>query len=366
MSEDVLIVTAPPPTQREFPQDYTTIDSITVDGTVTGVGEDAYIPDIWLTITYKNGDEPYENGLSLEEYQALRKSKPELSLPEVQPGNGTKVSYSLKHTGNTMGRVLGQPPALANSAEESNPKVTPESPEEESEGSGWLDGAQLSLDAAGLLPGFGAFFDVANAGVSLCRGDFASAAFSLLAAIPVVGDAAAAVKMARKGVIAIEKKAAKEVVKKAEKEAAEKAAGSGGGRIAGKGKKGKGPCDHLKKGSGKGDYRGGAHSETSRPAGDGLDSHHMPADDVSPLSRSQGPAIQMDPSDHKVTRSNGSSHAAFKYRKKIEELLRKGEWRKAMAIEIWDIKSVNGRKYNEAIKEMLLYFKCLDKNNLLK
>lgn len=74
----------------------------------------------------------------------------------------------------------------------------------------------------------------------------------------------------------------------------------------------------------------------------------------------------MEPSDHKVTRSNGSSHAAFKYRKKIEELLRNGEWRKAMAIEIWDIKSVNGRKYNEAIKEMLLYFKYLDKNNLLK
>ncbi|WP_232729660.1 hypothetical protein [Herbaspirillum huttiense] len=110
-------------------------------------------------------------------------------------------------------------------------------------------------------------------------------------------------------------RATKEAVEtaKAAKEAnAAKAtqAGSGGNR-GGKDttvkKKGRGPCDHLRQGNGKGPYRGGAHGKTSKPTKDGKDSHHMPADDVSPLKRNEGPAIQMDPEDHKDTSSNGSN-----------------------------------------------------------
>ena len=64
----------------------------------------------------------------------------------------------------------------------------------------------------------------------------------------------------------------------------------------------KNPCDHLKKGSGDGDYRGGKHGDpgqnvgTSSPRNDGLDSHHMPAKQSykgSGLDPSDGPAIQM-------------------------------------------------------------------------
>jgi len=96
----------------------------------------------------------------------------------------------------------------------------------------------------------------------------------------------------------------------------------------------------------------------------------MPADDISPLQREDGPAIQMDPSDHKVTRSNGSSTEAKRYRKMLSDLISNGKWREAMVIEIQDIRSIaseirNPGKYNEAMLEMLEYFKCLEKNNLL-
>lgn len=97
----------------------------------------------------------------------------------------------------------------------------------------------------------------------------------------------------------------------------------------------------------------------------------MPADDVSPLARKDGPAIQMDAADHKLTTSNGSSREAVQYREVLEGLLREGKWREVMAIEIKDIRQIardigDHRKYNEATLEMLEYFKCLEKNNLLR
>ena len=137
-------------------------------------------------------------------------------------------------------------------------------------------------------------------------------------------------------------------------------------------KKKKGPCDHLKRGKGKGDYRGGAHSETTKPKNDGKDSHHMPSDKASPLPKKDGPAIQMDPADHKETSSNGNQgNEGKKYRDGIKEKISKGKWRDAMATEVKDARRVaresgNPKKYNEAIKESLAYFKCLEKHGLLK
>ena len=63
-----------------------------------------------------------------------------------------------------------------------------------------LDGIQLALDAAGLAPGIGAIPDLLNASISALRGDWASAGLSVLAAVPVIGDAATAAKFAQKGV----------------------------------------------------------------------------------------------------------------------------------------------------------------------
>jgi len=62
-----------------------------------------------------------------------------------------------------------------------------------------LDGIQLTLDAAGFVPGFGAIPDLANAAISALRGNWGEAGMSLLAAVPGIGDAAAGTKIAMKG-----------------------------------------------------------------------------------------------------------------------------------------------------------------------
>ena len=73
-----------------------------------------------------------------------------------------------------------------------------------------LEGIQLTLDAAGFFPGLGAIPDLANAAISALRGNWDDAGLSVLAAIPAVGDAAAAAKLAKRGLKAAKKaKAAK-------------------------------------------------------------------------------------------------------------------------------------------------------------
>lgn len=63
-----------------------------------------------------------------------------------------------------------------------------------------LDGIQTALDFAGFAPGIGAVPDLLNAAISACRGNWTEAGLSVLAAIPGVGDAAAGVKIANRGV----------------------------------------------------------------------------------------------------------------------------------------------------------------------
>ncbi|MCH1624645.1 RHS repeat-associated core domain-containing protein [Fredinandcohnia quinoae] len=77
-----------------------------------------------------------------------------------------------------------------------------------------LDGVSLALDVAGFIPGIGAIADVANAGLSLARGDYAGAAMNLVGAVPGVGDAAKAAYKANKAA-----KAAKKASKAADKAA---------------------------------------------------------------------------------------------------------------------------------------------------
>lgn len=62
-----------------------------------------------------------------------------------------------------------------------------------------LDGLQMALDVAGMYPGFGVVPDLLNACISACRGNWGDAAFSVLAAVPLVGDAAAATKLVKNG-----------------------------------------------------------------------------------------------------------------------------------------------------------------------
>ncbi|ARU21619.1 single-stranded DNA-binding protein [Ralstonia solanacearum] len=292
--------------------------------------------------------------------------------------------------------------------------MKPETPKEEGwwgKASPWVHGA---LGVASFVPGLSVVTGAVDAGIYAAEGDMVEAGLSAASMIPggkvvttagklakgaanlakgahaaeeaakaakVAKEAEEAAKLAREAEEAAKLKKAEEEaakLKKAEEEAArlkqaerEAGAGAGGGKDGFKVKRKKpGPCDHLRQGNGKGPYRGGAHSKTSKPANDGKDSHHMPADDVSPLARNGGPAIQMEPKDHKLTKSNGSQPGSAKYRAAIEALLQEGKWREAMVKEIKDIRRIQDlikepRKYNEAVLEMLEYFKCLEKNGLL-
>jgi hypothetical protein len=106
------------------------------------------------------------------------------------------------------------------------PKAPPKKEEDHGGGiGGWIHGA---LDAAGFIPVVGAAFDAANGIYYAAEGDGVNAAFSFGAAVPVVGDAAAAGKIVYKGAKAVE-----EGVKVAD-DAADVAKGAGAVLPAGK------------------------------------------------------------------------------------------------------------------------------------
>lgn len=62
-----------------------------------------------------------------------------------------------------------------------------------------LDGVQLALDAAGMVPVLGAVPDLINASISVLRGDWIGAGLSIVAAVPGVGDVVGGAKIAYKG-----------------------------------------------------------------------------------------------------------------------------------------------------------------------
>ncbi|WP_232111806.1 DUF637 domain-containing protein, partial [Pseudomonas guariconensis] len=66
--------------------------------------------------------------------------------------------------------------------------------------------------------------------------------------------------------------------------------------------------DKLPRSKSQNEILGGAHRDTSKPVNDGYDSHHCPAQSCykgAPISSADGPAIKMDPADHKNTASYG-------------------------------------------------------------
>lgn len=99
--------------------------------------------------------------------------------------------------------------------------------------------------------------------------------------------------------------------------------------------------------------RGGAHGDVKGLPG--YESHHMPADSVSPLPTNQGPAIAMKIDDHRMTGSWGNSREARAYRKRQAELLEQGKFGEAQKMDVDDVRAKFGDKYNEAIDQMLKY-----------
>lgn len=186
--------------------------------------------------TYENGggvtvqiwkDEQLElqRDLSYAEYATFREKAPELGLrdypdPALRRHGGTNAN------GNTIGRVVGETAPAAVPATQANPPIEAETEEEGITGEQILDGIQLGLDGVGLIPVVGEVADIANAVVSVVRGDYVGAGLSLLSAIPFVGYLGTAGKAARYGAKMAEAsgKAAKEAAEKAAKETTDKAA----------------------------------------------------------------------------------------------------------------------------------------------
>jgi hypothetical protein len=66
----------------------------------------------------------------------------------------------------------------------------------------------------------------------------------------------------------------------------------------------------------------------------------------------------MEPPDHLNTSSHGSKGlAGAQYRSQVEDLIKQGKMRDAMALEIKDVRRIAGVKYNQAIREMSDYAK---------
>ncbi len=120
-------------------------------------------------------------------------------------------------------------------------------------------------------------------------------------------------------------------------------------------------------------YTGGPHRETSNPVGDGLDSHHCPARDCyknAPISSVDGPAVQMDPADHRLTSSYGSGHRAQSYRAEQQRLVDEGRVQEAIQMDIDDIRRIEQEtgqigKYDYAIQQMQNYVDTLDPNDFI-
>ncbi|WP_016799222.1 RHS repeat-associated core domain-containing protein [Vibrio cyclitrophicus] len=104
--------------------------------------------------------------------------------------------------------------------------------------------------------------------------------------------------------------------------------------------------------------KGGAHGKVKGIPGN--ESHHMPADSVSPLSKNKGPAVSMDKADHRQTASWGNSKEARTYRQQQKELIEKGDFRGAQQMDINDVQSKFGSRYDSGIKQMQDYTDTLE------
>ncbi|MGN9127820.1 hypothetical protein ACTM97_15745 [Oliverpabstia intestinalis] len=101
---------------------------------------------------------------------------------------------------------------------------------------------------------------------------------------------------------------------------------------------------------------GGSYAEIKKNSDGSIhEIHHMPADSITKFDYADGPAIRMDKMDHRQTASWGSSKEARQYRDIQEKLVSEGKIRDAIQMDIDDIVSKFGNKYDESIKQMLEY-----------
>jgi hypothetical protein len=98
---------------------------------------------------------------------------------------------------------------------------------------------------------------------------------------------------------------------------------------------------------------GGAYKDL--PARPGHEKHHVPAHDSTEIPFNDGPCIVMDKADHRETASCGNSREAREYREKQRELINEGKFDEALQMDIDDVRSKFGDKYDEAIAQAKEY-----------
>jgi hypothetical protein len=111
-------------------------------------------------------------------------------------------------------------------------------------------------------------------------------------------------------------------------------------------------------------YRGGKFDDLA--TGNGLERHHMIADKPSPIPRNEGPSIQMEVADHRMTGGWGSSADAQAYRAAQDKLLANGDTSGALQMSIKDVRRLFGTKYDGAIAEMLKETGHVEINGIIK
>jgi len=126
------------------------------------------------------------------------------------------------------------------------------------------------------------------------------------------------------------------------------------------------PCAILSRGTGLNGspYSGGSHAGNRSRARAGVESHHMPASDAYPVGVRTGvmPAIQMDAADHRMTASHGNmGRAGRQYRDAQQRLIRRGNLRGAFMMDVIDIRSKFGDKYDAALAEAAAYMECVER-----
>ncbi|MBI4719529.1 MAG: hypothetical protein HY763_17165, partial [Planctomycetes bacterium] len=103
------------------------------------------------------------------------------------------------------------------------------------------------------------------------------------------------------------------------------------------------------------EFRGGPYRAIK---GGGYHAHHMPAQAAwtkAGKSVDNAPAIQLEDADHYKTASYGGGPRGDAYRSKQAELIKAGRWREALQVDVNDIRTKFGDKYDAAIVEMMDY-----------
>ncbi len=123
------------------------------------------------------------------------------------------------------------------------------------------------------------------------------------------------------------------------------------------------PCAQFACPPAVGPYKGGSYLCTK---GGKTQGHHTPAASVSYLPYSAGPSIQMDPAEHELTASYGPTSRANMYRTAQSSAISSGNFMGAVAMDVNDIHSKFGDKYDSAIAQMTAYAECLKLNEYVR